>query len=462
MTLRLMLVLLSLFGWNAELSAQYYLTKQQASDDIDYFFNQAKQIHPNLYFRISETELLRCVELTKTEIPDSISIEDFSRKMVRLANLIGDGHTRVYFPYTLQKRFRKEPVVLPFRIRLRDDAIVVDSSFTPNLRCGDTIRSLNGISSARLWGLLGLVGGDVERVKVDNLEKYFSYFFFMEYRFVDSIAVEVFRDNTLLSVNVGLRKYNGGNPHPKYSFRLLADSIGLITLNSFYAINKWHYLHFLDSTFEFINSRGIDYLVIDLRNNGGGNSYYGALLLPYIDVTTYRFNRFYAIKTSKPEKKHMRKRFFKWYYYPLYPLAFFSRMGRTLLFKRNGTLTELQTKDSRLKAHGNPYSGKVFLLTSGTTYSAAADFVVAFRYAQRGLVVGDTLGQPYAGYIDKIPVQLPESKLLGGVSYTKYEFIGTTGENLHKGVEPDVYVNPETLNGAERIAGMLTGILKMR
>jgi len=74
-------------------------------------------------------------------------------------------------------------------------------------------------------------------------------------------------------------------------------------------------------------------------------------------------------------------------------------------------------KDEKLKAVKNAYKGKVCILTSDGTYSAAADFAVAFRYAKRGLIVGDTIRQPYSGFIDRIPVILPNSKLYGGVSF---------------------------------------------
>ncbi|HHH55358.1 MAG TPA: hypothetical protein ENK91_17000, partial [Bacteroidetes bacterium] len=129
------------------------------------------------------------------------------------------------------------------------------------------------------------------------------------------------------------------------------------------------------------------------------------------------------------------------YYYPLYPFAYFSKMGRILLFKKNGSITEIEMNDSYLKPVENSFKGNVYVLTSNNTYSAAADFVSAFRYEERGLIIGDTIGQPFSGFIDKIPVKLPNSKLQGGVSFKKYEYIGANKINYNQGIPPDIYVD---------------------
>ncbi len=207
---------------------------------------------------------------------------------------------------------------------------------------------------------------------------------------------------------------------------------------------KKNYYKFLANSFDQINNENTKILIIDLRNNGGGNSYYGAVLLQYLGVTKFRFLKKYVIKTSKPEKKYFRKTHIKWYMYPLYPFAIFSKIGRILLFKKNGTLTDVNIKDEVLKIKKKYYKGKVYLLTSNNTYSAAADFAVAFRGAKRGLILGDTIGQPYSGFIDRIPVILPNSELKGGVSYKKYEYVGTNETNKNQGIEPDVYIEIKT------------------
>ncbi len=436
-------ILVLLLGIITKINSQEQISRQEAINDIDFFFNQAEQIHPNLYFSISKDDLDKIISKEKENINDSISIDNFSKKMTSLVNLIGDGHTNVYMSKNLRNTYYKKKTQLPFEISIVGEEIFVKNPVTSQLEDNDNILSINNIPATELLKLKKLVIGDINYPKNKNIEKYFSYYLFMGYEFTDTVSLRIKRNGNKLTKLVKLAKKKEYVKRKKYSFTYISDSIGALTINSFSGIRKKQYLHFMDSVFADLKAKNIHDLIIDVRNNGGGNSNYGALLLPYINVEKYRFNQKYVIKTSKPEKKYLRKRFVKWYLYPLYPFAYFSKMGRILFFEKNGTLTELKLEDAHLKPVENSFNGNVYVLTSAHTYSAAADFVVAFNYANRGLVIGEAIGQPYCGFIDKIGVSLPNSKLQGGVSFKKYEYIGANKDNCNQGLKPDVNIDFE-------------------
>ncbi len=440
-------------------NSQEYISRQEAISDIDFFFDQAEQIHPNLYFSISKDDLDKIISKEKEKINDSISIDDFSRIMTALANLIGDGHTNVYLSSNLWRMYYEKKTQLPFEISISGDKILVKNPATLQLKDNDNILSINKIPASELLKLKKLVIGDMNSLKIKDIEKYFSFYLFMGYGFTDSISLNVIRNGKKLTKSVELSKRKKYVKRKKYSFTYISDSIGVLTINSFSGIHKKKYIHFLDSVFTDIKIKDINNLIIDVRNNGGGNSYYGALLMPYINVEKYRFNQKYFIKTSKPEKKYIRKRFVKWYLYPLYPFAYFSKMGRILLFKKNGTITELKPEDTHLKLDKNSFKGNIYILTSSNTYSAAADFVVAFKYAMRGSIIGEAIGQPYCGFIDKIPVHLPNSNLQGGVSFKKYEFIGANKDNCNQGLKPDVPIDFEEYKEKNKLNKKLIEII---
>ncbi len=452
-------ILILLLGIITKSNSQKYISRQEAINDIDFFFDQAEQIHPNLYFSISKDDLDKIISKEKENINDSISIDNFSRKMTVLANLIGDGHTNVYLSKNLRNLYYAEKTQLPFEIRITGDKIFVKNPVTSQLKDNDNILSINNIPTNKLLKLKKLVIGDINTPKIKEIEKYFSYYLFMGYGFTDTISLNIKRNGNRLTKPVTLSKRKKYVKRKKYSFTYIADSVGVLTINSFSGIHKKRYIHFLDSVFNDIKMKKVNNLIIDVRNNGGGNSYYGALLLPYVNVEKYRFNQKYFIKTSKPEKKYIRKRFIKWYLYPLYPFAYFSKMGRILLFKKNGTITELQLEDEYLKPVENSFNGNVYVLTSSNTYSAAADFVVAFRYVNRGHIIGEAIGQPYCGFIDKIPVHLPNSELQGGVSFKKYEYIGANKDNCNQRLKPDIKIDFEKYKEKERLNKELIEII---
>jgi hypothetical protein len=435
----IIILLFLFFGISIKSFSQEYLTQKEAVNDIDFFFKQAEQIHPELYFKISKNDLQKIISIEKEKIKDSISVNALFLKLTYLVNLISDGHTKVSPSKKLRDNYRKEKTQLPFNIDISKNKIFIKKVKTPLLKENDIILSINNIPTNSLLELYKLVSGDVESLKWKKFKNHFSYYLFIGYEFTDCVSIKVKRKDKIIFKTVKLLKKKENQNQKKYLYNTINDSIGLLKINAFWGINKKNYIHFLDSVFNDVKEKRINTLVIDLQNNGGGDSYYGALLFPYMNISKYRFNQKYLIKTSKPEKKYFRKRYIKWYMYPLYPFAYFHKTGRILFYKKNGTITDLKLKDDYLKVKDNAFNGKVYVLTSNNTYSAAADFVIAFKNAKRGQIIGDTLGQPYSGYIDMILVTLPNSKLKGGVSFKKYEYIGSNKYNYNQGIEPDIY-----------------------
>lgn len=449
--------ILALLGVMHTIYSQHYISKQEAIDDINYFFNNAEQIHPNLYFKISKADLSKRIEIITNDINDSISVNDFSKKMRALVNYIGDGHTNVVFSDELNDEYADATCRLPFQIKINSDKLVISETKTDELIAGDEIASINNIEAKEFLALKKYAIVDIESFGEKQLARFFSYYLYMEYGFTEKANLEIIRNGKVLNKEIELLKRVEKNPIPDYAYKTVNDTVGVLQLNSFYDINTKNYQQFLDSTLNQLNSNNVNLLIIDLRNNGGGNTYYGTILFPYINVTKYKFTQKYQIKTSKPAKEYMKKNYISWY---VRPLLLFSKMGRAYLFKKNGTTTDFELEEQQLKAIENAYQNKVCVLTSNDTYSAAADFAGAFNYAKRGLIVGDTIGQPYSGYIDKIPVTLPHSKLTGGVSFKKYEFVGTNESNKHQGIAPDIYIDVDNIETESEIYQLIINKLK--
>ena len=436
-----------------------YISKNEAIEDIYYFVKTAEQIHVDLYHTISKDRFHFFVRQLQKSIPDSISVAEFSKKMRVLVGRLNDGHTNVFFAKELIDNYKKEKCVLPFMIRIENDKIIIKESNSDKLSMGDELVSINGIKTHELLKLIQYASADNEANKIKRLEKYFPYYFYIEYNLRDSVHIRIIRNGKALNKNVLLTKRMGNRGATKYSYKTIDSSIALLRINTFWGIDRNRYISFLDSSFKKIKDENIHSLVIDVSKNRGGNSDYGALILPYINVLKYKFVQKYQIKTSKPEKKYFRKMFIKWYMYPLYPLAFLSENGRVYLFKKNGTVNDVSVGVEKLKPVVNAYQGPVFIFTSNETYSAAADFVSAFVYAKRGKVIGDTVGQPYSGFIDAIPVILPHSKLQAMVSYKKYEYVGANETNTQRGMAPDIYFNVDAIKSETELDNKLIAII---
>ena len=191
-------------------------------------------------------------------------------------------------------------------------------------------------------------------------------------------------------------------PYPLIDFKILKGNIAYLQINSF---NDGKVVHLFDSLFASIAPTTA--LIIDIRNNGGGNGNNGFEVLGCL-----------TDKPFYPGKTVLRK------YMPL---------ARTW---NSAESTEIGGFDWK-PYKGKLYSKPVVLLTSGYTYSAAEDFTATFKTMNRGKVIGaptgGSTGQPM---FFSIPG--------GGVGYVcaKRDLFSNGEEFVGVGIQPDIPVVP--------------------
>lgn len=179
------------------------------------------------------------------------------------------------------------------------------------------------------------------------------------------------------------------------------NSLGIFTLTSCTCNDE--YYNVLDDFFNEIFAEGIENIAVDLRGNGGGNSWVANEFIKYLDVTEFR--------------------------------GFDSavRYGRHLVKNENVTYKNQKKKQV--------FSGNLYVLTDTWTYSSAMDFAMLIADNDLGIIIGQPSGNLPDGYGDCLSFQMPNSGLAIGVSYKKWYRVDQTraGEPLM----PDVETAPE-------------------
>lgn len=200
--------------------------------------DKAGQIHPDLYFKVSKQEFLKQIKILENSINDSISVDDFSRKMNVLINLLGDAHTNVFFSDNLWEKYENSANRLPFKIKIKSGKIFIKSSDSKDLFEKDEVLSINGIKTNELLKLVKYTTFEVSSFKENEIEKYFSFYLFMGYEFEDKISVKIKRNDIIFLKEVELHKRDKQNVYNKYSFKQINDTLSVLTMNSFAGINK--------------------------------------------------------------------------------------------------------------------------------------------------------------------------------------------------------------------------------
>ena len=189
---------------------------------------------------------------------------------------------------------------------------------------------------------------------------------------------------------------------PLLHFAVLPGNIGYLQLNSF---GDEKIVQQFDSVFSVLSKTSS--LIIDVRNNGGGNGGNGFEILGYL--------------TDKP------------FYTGKTMLRQYRPVGRSWDGVEKGSIEEDAWRPYKNKLYNKP----VVVLTSGATYSAAEDFTATFKNMKRGIVIGEpsggSTGQP-------VFFTLPG----GGVGYvcSKRDFLSDGTEFVGVGIQPNIVVHP--------------------
>jgi carboxyl-terminal processing protease len=194
------------------------------------------------------------------------------------------------------------------------------------------------------------------------------------------------------------------DPNPKpFEFRVLPGSIAYVALNSFQDDAT------ADEFFKSFNEiAASDALILDLRQNGGGNTNVG-----------------YRIMAALAEEPFIGSRWSTRDYKPA-----FRSWGRPDRMFIDPAGREPVDPDHH-------YAGRVIVLTSPRTFSAAEDFLVAFDQSGRGVIMGEPSGGSTG---NPLYFKLPGGG--GGLVCSKHDAYADGREFVGVGVKPRITVSP--------------------
>ncbi len=188
-----------------------------------------------------------------------------------------------------------------------------------------------------------------------------------------------------------------------FEFRMLAGKIAYVALNSFMD-NKT-----ADEFFKhFGEIAASEALILDLRENGGGNTNVG-----------------YRIMAALARKPFLGSRWSTRDYKPA-----FRSWGRPDRLYVEAAEREPVDPDHH-------YTGQVFVLTSPRTFSAAEDFLVAFDQSGRGTIVGEPSGGSTG---NPLFFRLPGGG--NGLVCSKHDAYADGREFVGVGIKPRIAVSP--------------------
>jgi len=180
-------------------------------------------------------------------------------------------------------------------------------------------------------------------------------------------------------------------------------------------------------------------LIVDLRENGGGDSRLADELLRYITTTPYRMDSRKEWKMSAEYRAYLRLFLRE----PLRSLHAerLSGQGRQLFNGPNGSTVTMEEKMTRPVRAEPFFAGKVYMLIGPRTFSSAADLADAVKTYHLATLIGEETGGRVNTFGEVYPFVLPHSGFV--VSVSSARFVRASGDTSdHRGVMPDNVVAP--------------------
>lgn len=213
---------------------------------------------------------------------------------------------------------------------------------------------------------------------------------------------------------------------------------------------------FLRKSFSELKEKEVENLVIDLRDNEGGQDKRGAQLLSYLMDRKFSYYDRLEATTDK-----------KYSFDGHADLPGFYGFLRMML-KRTDSGAFLWKHHKNLKVQKparNHYDNKVYVLVNGASFSVTSEFAAAAHYLDRATLIGEETGGGYYGNNSGtfVIVKLPNSRLNIGIPMLGYYMAVKDYPYPDHGVIPHHMVKPaisDILTGKDPVMDYTLNMIK--
>lgn len=371
------------------LFSQKYLTKEQAWEDIDEYFETIAKYHPNMYWHSSEKEVDAYIMKIKKRIRDSVSIGEM---MIYLShsNYLFDEHTNMAF--RAYKAVQTD-YIFP-EIEYRNGQVF----FRKNHLKIDAINSIP-VDSILAWQM-ELFGSDYNQSSRQLIVSYSREFqgaindcdIYPPYKV--SVKTKAGEDSMIMSAGINkllieARVKESFLYNEKYKFELYPrEKIAIIRYNEVFSREDYPEIDsLLYSFFRNCKKEHIQYLFFDVSRNGGGYDREFSMFFPFLKMDK---NKCYRREIEVKEQVY-------WEDFCI---------DRQRQPQVAGII---------------PFKGKVFVYQSVMSYSAAPDFCAVMKAVSCAILVGTETGTGIPLYAASREFNLKNSRLAYHVSTKLYK-----------------------------------------
>jgi C-terminal processing protease CtpA/Prc len=431
------------------------LSLEEVKKDFSVFKTALTEAHPGIYRFESKATIDSLFNQTEKALKDSISQQQFYQILSPLVAAMHCGHTKfnpegIYDENHLYHYYYGTEHLFPLKLYFSGQKAFYVDSFEKSMdfEKGTEITAINGRPVHDLITFLFkniVADGRVVSSKYLELDNFFSAYYanLVESPQQFNLTLKK-KDGELFTAIVPatslarIREYEKSHMSraaSAFDLSFPKSQVALIRIRAFYPFRKEdNFNAFLKKSFAEIEAKKTKKLIIDLRNNEGGNDRWGSMLFSYLTDKPFRYYESLRI----PCKNYSFRQ------YAQLP-GFYGVLK--LLIRKDSSGAYRWTKHKNLgiqKAQKHPFLGEVDVLVNGFSFSATAEFAAVAKASGRVKLVGEETGGAYSGNNSGtfVIVTLPYSRLSLGIPMVGYYMAVPPIQPLDRGVLPTIKITP--------------------
>ncbi|MEL6673907.1 MAG: S41 family peptidase [Bacteroidota bacterium] len=446
-------LLLLCCGMHSMLYGQKQLTLEHMQQDFDQLADAYKADHQGLYFYTDTLTAHRKIDSLRSTLKADLDLRSFFNKIAALVALTNEGHTNLSYSRKEMQRLKAQAGFLPFGIFFcgeNQDAII-KSVYAPaqDQLSGKKLISINGHPIAQMMQeVLDYVATDGFNTSsaYEWIAWDFPFFYYQMHGLSENFEVELVDISGKKTVQVvpGM-DYKSIKARADFhdflllngmfetqAYRVIDDTIAYVTLVTFSGKDDRIKASF-ERIFTDIAGKGIQHLILDIQRHVGGSEGVENLLASYLFEEPFQK---YAAVTA--------------------PLSFYDRNKKKKYLTldkwrlvdgipQRGDFTLMSDyysdHDFTYPAQELIYTGKVYVLSSGVTFSGGAEFASMLKMTNRALFIGEEVGGAHQGNVSGTgtSIKLKHSKIRASLPFIHFK-MKVDPMPLGKGVIPDHFV----------------------
>ena len=445
-------MLFSLFSFGQ--STQKF-SRTEVLGDLTYLFESLKDAHYDLYAYTTEHEFDSTYQAIRSSVDqDSLSLLQTINTLQQLTTAVNNGHTNIDFPGQSYGEYAYSGGTLfPLELAFEYDKPLVRKNWSDNyaIEIGSELLSINGMSMqeilSRIYPQIAAERPYFKNVKIELYS--FPRCYWQVFGKQDNFEVKVLFNGVVktyvlqaIEVIDGYEMKRAEVMNAKMMLKFFDQSAYLNPGN--FSGDEQKYRQFIDSAFVEIQQRNSKNLIVDLRNNGGGNNSFSDYLVSHFADKPFKWNSSFTLKTSRFLKEHVRQHndttdvFFK-----------------EILGHKDGEVYEYGFEAHHPQPEPKRFGGKVFVLVNRQSHSQSAVTAAQIQDYGFGIIVGEETGDYPSLYASQFQYRLPHTGI--PVNVSKGYIIRVNGSTAAQGVVPNIFIKDHLLDEDDEI---LDGLLK--